>query len=61
MLTTAKLPAELVKKARIVAATRSPRMTLMDYLTSVLKKPVEQDLAKAARGLMSKAPKGATA
>ncbi len=55
-MTTVKLPADLVQKAKIVAAARSPRVTLIDYLAEVVRAPVERDLAKVARGLMSKKP-----
>ena len=53
-MTTVKLPADLVQKAKIVAAARKPKMTLIDYLADVVRKPVERDLAKVARGLMDK-------
>jgi hypothetical protein len=53
-MTTVKLPADIVQKAKIVAAARNPKMTLIDYLAEVVRKPVERDLARVARGLMSK-------
>ena len=52
-MTTVKLPADLVQKAKIVAAAMKPKMTLIDYLADVIRRPVERDLAKVARGLMS--------
>jgi hypothetical protein len=55
-MTTVKLPADLVQKAKIVAAARQPRVTLIDYLAEVIRSPVERDLAKVARGLMGKRP-----
>jgi hypothetical protein len=47
-----KLPADLVQKAKIVAAATKPKMTLIDYLAEVIRKAVERDLAKVARELM---------
>jgi hypothetical protein len=51
-MTTVKLPADLVQKAKIVAAAHKPKTTLIEYLTEVIRKPVERDLAKVAQGLV---------
>ena len=51
-MTTVKLPADIVQKAKIIAAAR--KVTLIDYLTELVQKPVDRDLAKVARGLAGK-------
>jgi hypothetical protein len=53
-ITTVKLPAELVQKAKVVVAVREPETTLFDYLDGIVRLAVERDLAKVARQLMKK-------
>jgi hypothetical protein len=43
--TTVKIPADLARKARVVAVLRN--VDLFDYLDGVLRAPVERDYQKA--------------
>jgi hypothetical protein len=53
-ISTVKLPADLVQKAKLVAVAREPQMTLIEYLAEIVRPIVERDLAKVARGRMKK-------
>jgi hypothetical protein len=53
-ITTVRLPADLVQKAKVVVAVREPETTLLDYLAGIVRLAVERDLAKVARDLMRK-------
>ncbi len=44
-----KVEADLVRKAKVVAAAR--RVTLTDYVSGLLRGPIESDLARVAAGL----------
>jgi hypothetical protein len=52
-MTTVKLPTDLVRKVKIEAAAKKPRMTLIEQLTEVIRRPVEKELAKAAQVLVN--------
>jgi hypothetical protein len=52
-----KVDAELVRKAKVVAAAR--RITLSDYVSDLLRPLVEVDLARVAAGLMRPAEEAA--
>jgi hypothetical protein len=44
-----KVDAELVRKAKVVAAVK--QVTLSDYISSLLRPRIEEDLGKVAAGL----------
>ena len=45
-----KVEAELVRKAKVVAAAK--QMTLSDYISGLLRSHIENDLRRAAAGLI---------
>jgi hypothetical protein len=45
-----KVEAELVRKAKVVAAAK--QMTLSDYISGLLRAHIENDLRRAAAGLI---------
>jgi hypothetical protein len=45
-----KVEAELVRKAKVVAAAK--QMTLSDYISGLLRPHIENDLRRAAAGLI---------
>jgi hypothetical protein len=51
-ISTVKLPADLVQKAKLVVVAREPGTTLCEYLAEIVRPAVDRDLAKLARGLM---------
>jgi hypothetical protein len=48
-----KVEAELVRKAKVVAAAK--QMTLSDYISGLLRAHIENDLRRAAAGLIGEA------
>jgi hypothetical protein len=53
-VSTVKLPADLVQKAKLVVVAREPKTTLIEYLAEIVRPTIERDLAKVARRLMKK-------
>ena len=45
-----KVDAELVRKAKVVAAAK--QITLSDYVSGLLREPIEADLGRVAAGLL---------
>jgi hypothetical protein len=54
-----KVDAELVRKAKLVAAARA--VTLSDYVSAILRAQIEVDLARVAAGLAGTLASGAPA
>jgi hypothetical protein len=54
-----KVDAELVRKAKVVAAAK--RMTLSDYVSGLLREPIEAELGRVAAGLLNEVAPGAGA